>query len=124
MGVLWDNNDFLILSSLMQVSTDYFEGDKNSIFQRLRDRAMEDPSCGQTALIKKKGILVPKSEIMVHAIVTNIIHFKQSSSEALKDHHPLNSMLKRRTGEDAKEMNISRKRSRSRRSRKHSPPKQ
>ncbi|KAI5674691.1 hypothetical protein M9H77_15055 [Catharanthus roseus] len=107
-----------------QVSTDYFEGDKNSIFQRLRDRAMEDPSCGQTALIKKKGILVPKSEIMVNAIVTNIIHFKQSSSEALKDHHPLNSMLKRRTGEDAKEMNISRKRSRSRRSRKHSPPKQ
>lgn len=91
-----------------QASTDCFEGDKDSIFQNLRDRAMKDPSCGQTALVEKKAILVPKSEIMVHSIVTDIVEFGQDCPR----------LLERKIG-DANEIKITRKRSRSRKRSSH-----
>lgn len=94
----------------MQLSTDCFEGDKNSIFQRLIDRAVKDPSCGQTALIEKKAILVPEGEIMVHSIVTNIVEFGRSS-QRLKKECPLTIEMENGNADEKK---ISRKRSRSR----------
>ncbi|KAF3685266.1 hypothetical protein FXO37_00793 [Capsicum annuum] len=60
---------------LPKMSADEFKDDKDSILQNLRDNAVMDPSCGQTAVIEKKVIMIPKSEVMVHAIVTNIVKF-------------------------------------------------
>lgn len=55
-----------------------FKDDKDSILQNLRESALTDPSCGQTSVIEKKVIMVPKSEVIVHAIVTNIVKFDRS----------------------------------------------
>ncbi|KAM3361836.1 hypothetical protein P3S68_016690 [Capsicum galapagoense] len=60
------------------MSADKYKDDKDSILQNLRDNAITDPSCAQTAVIEKKVIMVPKSEVMVHAIVTNIVEFDKS----------------------------------------------
>lgn len=66
----------------MQISTDTFEEDnKDSIIQNLKDQAMNEPCCGQTAMVDRKAILVPKSEQIAYALVTNVIEY-QSSSEA------------------------------------------
>lgn len=61
-----------------KISADVFKDDKDSILQNLKESAITDPSCGQTAVIEKKVIMVPKSEVMVHAIVTNIVKFDRS----------------------------------------------
>ncbi|CAN4103912.1 unnamed protein product [Withania somnifera] len=61
-----------------KISADVFKDDKDSILQKLRESAIADPSCGQTDVIEKKVIMVPKSEVMVHAIVTNIVKFDKS----------------------------------------------
>ncbi|PHT43988.1 hypothetical protein CQW23_18013 [Capsicum baccatum] len=60
-----------------KMSADEFKDDKDSILQNLRDSAITDPSCGQTAVVEKV-IMVPKSEVMVHAVVTNIVKFDRS----------------------------------------------
>lgn len=61
-----------------KISADVFKDDKDSILQNLRESALTDPSCGQTSVIEKKVIMVPKSEVIVHAIVTNIVKFDRS----------------------------------------------
>lgn len=61
------------------VSKECFKDDKDTVFQKLREKAIEDPRCGQTAIIERKAVLVPKSDIMVHAVVTNIVEFESSS---------------------------------------------
>lgn len=101
-------HNFCVLS--LQAATDSFEGDKHSIFRKLRDGATKDPSCGQTALIEKKAILVPKSEIMIHSIVTDIVEFKQAVKDCPR---PSRWLLDGQNG-DANEIKITRKRSRSR----------
>ncbi|KAL2483695.1 NAD-dependent protein deacetylase SRT1 [Forsythia ovata] len=60
------------------VSTECFKEDKVTVFQKLRDKAIEDPRCGQTAVVERKAVLVPKSNVVVHAIVTNIVEFEKS----------------------------------------------
>lgn len=65
----------------MQISAHVFKDDKDSILQNLRESAILDPHCGQTAVIEKKVIMVPKSEIMVHAIVTNIVKFDRNCGD-------------------------------------------
>ncbi|MCE3051196.1 ditrans,polycis-polyprenyl diphosphate synthase [Datura stramonium] len=62
---------------ILLISADVFKDDKDSILQNLRESAITDSSCGQIAVIEKKVIMVPKSEVMVHAIVTNIVKFGQ-----------------------------------------------
>ncbi|WMV39991.1 hypothetical protein MTR67_033376 [Solanum verrucosum] len=64
-----------------KISADVFKDDKDSILQNLRESALTDPSCGQTSVIEKKVIMVPKSEVIVHAIVTNIVKFDRSNGD-------------------------------------------
>ncbi|KAK4355165.1 hypothetical protein RND71_024136 [Anisodus tanguticus] len=64
-----------------KISAHVFNDDKDSILQNLRESAIVDPSCGQTAVIEKKVIMVPKSETMVHAIVTNIVKFETTCGD-------------------------------------------
>ncbi|KAL8462236.1 hypothetical protein ACS0TY_033330 [Phlomoides rotata] len=61
-----------------EIATDYLKEDKDSIIQKLKDRAIKEPSCGQTEVVERKAILVPKSEVIVYAIVTNIIEYENS----------------------------------------------
>lgn len=72
-----------------QVSVNNFKEDNNSIFDKLREETIANPSCGQTALIEREVIMVPKTEVLVHAIVTNIVKFDtaQGSSNGLKRKH-------------------------------------
>ncbi|KAL2245220.1 UNVERIFIED_CONTAM: NAD-dependent protein deacetylase SRT1 [Sesamum indicum] len=56
--------------------------ERDSIIQKLKDRAIKDPCCGQTAVVERRAILVPKSEVIVHAIVTNIIEYGSSSGDS------------------------------------------
>nr|XP_016448829.1 PREDICTED: NAD-dependent protein deacetylase SRT1-like [Nicotiana tabacum] len=64
-----------------KISSHVFKDDKDSILQNLRESAIVDPHCGQAAVIEKKVIMVPKSEIMVHAIVTNIVKFDRNCGD-------------------------------------------
>lgn len=52
--------------------------DKDSIFQKLIDEATRDPCCGQNEVIERKATIVPQSEVMVHAMVTNILVYGKS----------------------------------------------
>lgn len=63
----------------MQVSKECFKEDKDTVFQKLRDKAIEDPRCGQTAVVERKAVLAPKSDFMIHAVVTDIVEFESSS---------------------------------------------
>ncbi|XP_011095543.1 NAD-dependent protein deacetylase SRT1 isoform X1 [Sesamum indicum] len=65
-----------------EVSTDVVKEERDSIIQKLKDRAIKDPCCGQTAVVERRAILVPKSEVIVHAIVTNIIEYGSSSGDS------------------------------------------
>ncbi|XP_050220215.1 NAD-dependent protein deacetylase SRT1 [Mercurialis annua] len=46
--------------------------EKDTVMQNLREQAIQDFSCGQNAVIERKTSAAPKSEVTVHAIVTNI----------------------------------------------------
>ncbi|KAK6149414.1 hypothetical protein DH2020_016939 [Rehmannia glutinosa] len=78
-----------------EVSTDCLKEDKDSIIQDLKDRAIKEPCCRQTAVVERRAILVPKGEVIVHAIVTNIIEYGSSSLES-KASSPSNGSVKRR----------------------------
>lgn len=52
---------------------DDFSHDKDVVFQKLTDAAVQDSCCGQYAAIEKKTILSPRTESIVYAIVTNIV---------------------------------------------------
>ncbi|KAL5737355.1 hypothetical protein ACOSP7_030116 [Xanthoceras sorbifolium] len=59
-----------------KVSTKCLKLDKDAIFHKLRDTAVQDFRCGQNAVIEKQAISSPKSEETVYAIVTNIKTFE------------------------------------------------
>ncbi|KAK3199990.1 hypothetical protein Dsin_023405 [Dipteronia sinensis] len=59
-----------------KISTKCLNLDKDAIFQKLKDTAAQDFRCGQNAVIEKQAISSPKSEVTVHAIVTNIKTFE------------------------------------------------
>lgn len=53
--------------------------DKEVVFQKLRTRALEDPSCGQKAIIERRVMSSPRREVLVYALVTNVIGFGKAS---------------------------------------------
>ncbi|XWS09660.1 hypothetical protein CRYUN_Cryun39dG0008400 [Craigia yunnanensis] len=87
-----------------QASTEGFKLDKNATFEKMRDAAIQDSSCGQNAVVERRTVLVPKSEITVNAIVTNVKAF---------DCHLSNGYVKPRK-EGMKGSEITRKRSKGR----------
>ncbi|KAJ6754063.1 putative proteinD-DEPENDENT PROTEIN DEACETYLASE SRT1 [Salix purpurea] len=62
-----------------KVSSDCFNLDKDLTIRNLKEKAIEDLCCGQNALIERKVILEPKTEVANHAIVTNIKAFNSDS---------------------------------------------
>ncbi|KAE9458352.1 hypothetical protein C3L33_09748, partial [Rhododendron williamsianum] len=62
-----------------EVSVECCNHDKNSILRKLRRKAIQDLCCGQNAVIERKGIKTPKSEVTVYAIVTNMIVYDKTS---------------------------------------------
>lgn len=48
--------------------------------KKLKDTALHDLSCGQKAVVERATILVPKSEVTVYAIVTDIATYKTSAA--------------------------------------------
>ncbi|KAE8125374.1 hypothetical protein FH972_020190 [Carpinus fangiana] len=67
-----------------KVSTDCFNLEEEAELQKLRDTAIQDLCCGQSAVIERKAILTPKSEVTIYAIVTNIVQHGKTS-KALAD---------------------------------------
>lgn len=63
----------------LQVSVECCNHDKNSILRKLRRKAIQDLCCGQNAVIERKGIKTPKSEVTVYAIVTNLVVYDKTS---------------------------------------------
>ncbi|KAI8553018.1 hypothetical protein RHMOL_Rhmol06G0312600 [Rhododendron molle] len=62
-----------------EVSVECCNHDKNSILRKLRRKAIQDLCCGQNAVIERKGIKTPKSEVTVYAIVTNMVVYDKTS---------------------------------------------
>lgn len=62
----------------VQVTADCLNLDKEVVFQRLRDETVQDSFCGKHAVIERKAISIPKSEVTVYAIVTNITRYTKS----------------------------------------------
>lgn len=62
----------------MQVSADCMNLDKEVVFQRLIEETVQNSFCGKSAVIERKAISIPKSEVTVYAIVTNIIRYAKS----------------------------------------------
>lgn len=67
----------------LQSSTDCFNFDKDVIFQKLRDKAVFESKCGQNAVIERKTILSPRSDITTYAIVTNVVHYSKPVPDSL-----------------------------------------
>ena len=67
----------------LQVSTDCFDFDKDYIFQKLRDKAVLESRCGQNAVIERKAILRPRSDVTTYAIVTNVVQYSKTCKAAL-----------------------------------------
>lgn len=62
----------------MQVSTDCFNFDKDVVFQKLRDKAVMESKCGQNAVVERKVILTPRSDITVYAVATNVVQYSKT----------------------------------------------
>ncbi|GLT83690.1 hypothetical protein SLE2022_019640 [Rubroshorea leprosula] len=62
-----------------------FKHDKDAIFQKLKDNAVQDSCCGQTEVIERKVTLAARTETRVYAIVRHIKEF---------DHHLSNCDVK------------------------------
>ncbi|CAL5341578.1 unnamed protein product [Camellia sinensis] len=62
-----------------QVPVECRKYDKDAIFQKLRDRAIQDLRCGRNAVIERKTVTTPTSEVTVYAIVTNIIVYDKTT---------------------------------------------
>ncbi|KAK9268720.1 hypothetical protein L1049_000481 [Liquidambar formosana] len=62
-----------------KVSTNNFNRDEDAIIRRLKDEAVRDACCGQNAIVERKTVLAPKSEVTVYAIVTNIVRYHKTS---------------------------------------------
>ncbi|CAM8888413.1 unnamed protein product [Rhodiola kirilowii] len=55
--------------------------DKDVNIENLKDSAIQEATCGQSAVIGTK-ILTPKTEVTTHAIVTNVVRYSTSSPVA------------------------------------------
>lgn len=62
-----------------KVSTDCPNLDKEVVLQGLRDTAIQDLCCGHNAVVEREATLMPKSEVTVYAIVTNIVQYTKPS---------------------------------------------
>ncbi|GFP99893.1 NAD-dependent protein deacetylase srt1 [Phtheirospermum japonicum] len=90
-----------------EISADCLKEDKDSVIQDLKERAMKEPCYGQTAVVERRAILVPKSEVIVHAIVTNVIEYDGSSSECKAYSPPSNIGAVKRRNEGLLDVGIS-----------------
>ncbi|KAG9159966.1 hypothetical protein Leryth_005710 [Lithospermum erythrorhizon] len=55
------------------------KNEKDSIFEKLRRRAINNPFCGQTAVVERKPKLVSRNEVIVYALVTNIRWYESAN---------------------------------------------
>lgn len=76
--------------------------------QKLRHTAIQESCCGQNAVVERNAMLTPKTEVIVYAIVTNVIRYKKTT-EALEADSLGNGVKRRR--ESANGTETSRKRS-------------
>ncbi|KAJ7960935.1 NAD-dependent protein deacetylase SRT1 [Quillaja saponaria] len=90
-------------------STECFNLDKNVIFQKLRDKAIQDSKCGQNAVIERRTILTPRSEATVYAIATNVVRYQNCKS--LSDSLSNRDDVKKRKESTRRGSELSRKRS-------------
>ncbi|KAE8733527.1 NAD-dependent protein deacetylase SRT1 [Hibiscus syriacus] len=58
-----------------QELTEGFKLDKNATFEKMGEAAIQDSSYGKNVVVERKIDLVSKSEVTVHAIVTNVKTF-------------------------------------------------
>lgn len=68
-------SDKFVLNFTLQSSNEDLKVDKNATLEKMRVGAIKDSRCGQNALVERKTVLVPRSEITVYAIVTNVKAF-------------------------------------------------
>ncbi|KAL4342466.1 hypothetical protein GQ457_08G007730 [Hibiscus cannabinus] len=75
--------------------TDGFKLDKNATFENMREEAIQDLSCGKNAVVERKTTSVPKSEVTVHAIVTNVktFDYQLSNGDAKPRKEALNGLI-------------------------------
>ncbi|GMH14492.1 hypothetical protein Nepgr_016333 [Nepenthes gracilis] len=66
--------------------------DKEAIFQKLREAAMEHLKCGHQQVVERKANVSPKYDATIYAIVTDIITY--NSRPTPSDVHSCNSELK------------------------------
>lgn len=54
--------------------------DKEAVLQSLREKAVEESSCGQSGVVERRVVSEPRSEVIVYATVTNLrtFHCQQS----------------------------------------------
>lgn len=54
--------------------------DKEAVLQSLREKAIEESSCGQSGVVERRVVSEPRSETIVYATVTNVrtFHCQQS----------------------------------------------
>ncbi|CAB4278218.1 unnamed protein product [Prunus armeniaca] len=98
----------IIVPLNFKVSRDCFELDKDAILQKLRHTAIQESCCGQNAVVERNALLTPKTDVIVYAIVTNVIRYKKTT-EALEADSLSNGVKRRR--ESANGTETSRKRS-------------
>lgn len=84
------------------------------MFQKLKEKAIEDPSCGQNAIIETTTTIAPKSEATVCAIVTNIIWYDKTCHKSSSKAAPSRNGALKRRDEDGNEIEISWKRTKRR----------
>lgn len=68
-----------IVPYIVQLSPNSINCDKEVVFQKLKTRALEDPSCGQKAIIERRVMSSPRREVLVYALITNVIGFGKAS---------------------------------------------
>ncbi|XP_057431257.1 NAD-dependent protein deacetylase SRT1-like [Lotus japonicus] len=66
-----------------KVSNDCINFDKDVIFQKLRDKAIRKSKCRQNAVVERKTILTPRTDVTTYAIVTNVVQYNKTCKEAL-----------------------------------------
>uniref|UniRef100_A0A2P2J6E2 NAD-dependent protein deacetylase SRT1 n=2 Tax=Rhizophora mucronata TaxID=61149 RepID=A0A2P2J6E2_RHIMU len=62
-----------------KVSTDSLDLDKNAKIQNLKEKALKGLCSGEIAVIERRSISAPKTEVTVYAIVTNIKTFESDA---------------------------------------------
>ncbi|GAV68817.1 SIR2 domain-containing protein [Cephalotus follicularis] len=76
----------------LQVSSESYNVDNDAALDKLRDTAVQHLSCGQNAVIRRKVIFDPRTEVSVYAIVTNVKAF-ESHSQSNGDIKPRKEMM-------------------------------